>query len=61
MLDYFDKDQQQSWDYSDTIPGVAGQDYPILSEVGRTIFNCNGRREGGYYADVDSGCQVKKK
>ncbi|KAK4016535.1 hypothetical protein OUZ56_031492 [Daphnia magna] len=45
-------------DYADTIPGIAGRDYPILSKVGASSFSCNGRREGGYYADVESSCQV---
>ena len=49
----------EKWDYADSIPGIAGQNYPILSQpIGATSFNCKGRREGGYYADVDSACQV---
>ena len=36
------------------------QDYPILATVPRTSFTCVGKAEGGYYADVETGCQVKK-
>ncbi|XP_057366631.1 uncharacterized protein LOC130687475 [Daphnia carinata] len=49
---------QYGRDYADTIPGEAGRDYQILSNVGSSSFNCNGRRQGGYYADVESSCQV---
>ncbi|EFX89836.1 hypothetical protein DAPPUDRAFT_94585 [Daphnia pulex] len=50
---------EEKWDYSKSIPGVAGRDYPILSAVVRpTSFSCNGRKDGGYYADVESSCQV---
>jgi hypothetical protein len=49
---------EEKWDYSKSIPGVAGRDYPILSAVVPTSFSCNGRKDGGYYADVESSCQV---
>ena len=39
------------------VPGTPGQDYPILAEVPETSFSCDGRVEGGYYADVESQCQ----
>jgi hypothetical protein len=39
------------------IPGVPGQDYPIFAEVPETSFSCEGRVEGGFYADVQSQCQ----
>ena len=39
------------------VPGRPGQDYPILAEVPETAFNCEGRTEGGYYADVEADCQ----
>jgi len=49
------------WDYSHSIPGEAGRDYPILSDAteSRSDFSCDGRGEGGYYADVTSRCQVR--
>lgn len=49
---------EEKWDYSKSIPGVAGVNYPILSAVVPTSFSCNGRKDGGYYADVESSCQV---
>ncbi|XP_022238586.1 uncharacterized protein LOC111085233 [Limulus polyphemus] len=42
---------------ADGIVGVAGQDYPVFSYVPQTGFSCEGQYPG-YYADVDSGCQV---
>ena len=39
------------------VPGQPGQDYPILAEVPETSFNCEGRTEGGYYADQEADCQ----
>jgi len=40
------------------IPGVPGQDYPILSSIPPTSFSCAGRVPGGYYADPAAECQV---
>jgi hypothetical protein len=40
------------------IPGIPGQDYPILAEVPETSFSCSGQVDGGYYADKDAQCQV---
>ncbi|XP_076337080.1 uncharacterized protein LOC143239645 [Tachypleus tridentatus] len=42
---------------ADGIVGVAGQDYPVFNYVPQTSFSCEGQYPG-YYADVDSGCQV---
>ncbi len=39
------------------VPGVPGEDYPILAEVPSTSFSCEGKSEGGYYADPEAGCQ----
>ena len=46
-------------DLSETIPGVAGEDYPIYAEVPDTGFTCDGQVEGGKYADPGAECQVK--
>ena len=40
------------------IPGVPGQDYPILSSILQTSFSCEGKVYGGYYADLTADCQV---
>merc|ERR1711892_1658778 len=40
------------------IPGVPGQDYPILSSIPKTSFSCEGKVLGGYYADPAADCQV---
>lgn len=37
---------------------MADKDYPIYAEVPVTSFTCKGRHEGGYYADVETRCQV---
>merc|ERR1719382_22810 len=41
-----------------SVPGEPGVDYPILATVPKTSFSCVGKAEGGYYADVETGCQV---
>ena len=45
-------------DLSETIPGIAGEDYPIYAEVPDTGFTCDGQVEGGKYADPGAECQV---
>ena len=42
------------------LPGVPGEDYPLLSDVPRSAqqFSCRGRVFGGYYADTSTRCQV---
>merc|ERR1712037_224422 len=44
-----------------SVPGEPGVDYPILATVPSTSFSCVGKAEGGYYADVETGCQVVNK
>lgn len=44
----------------DAIPGEPGEDYPILSKVNLTTFNCRDQKYPGYYADVSSRCQVSR-
>merc|ERR1711892_1022921 len=39
------------------VPGNPGEDYPIYAEVPETVFSCDGRVEGGYYADPEADCQ----
>jgi len=43
---------------AETIPGVAGDDYPIFAEVPETSFLCDGQTNGGYYADTEAQCQA---
>ncbi|KAJ0174238.1 hypothetical protein K1T71_010384 [Dendrolimus kikuchii] len=45
------------WDIRLAVPGEPGRDYPTLGAVPRTGFSCAGR-DPGYYADIESGCQV---
>ena len=42
---------------SSSVPGVPGEDYPVLSSPPSTSFTCRDRRDGGYYADQEAGCQ----
>lgn len=42
----------------DAIPGEPGRDYPILSRINLTNFNCRDHKHAGYYADVEARCQV---
>ena len=39
------------------VPGEPGADYPIFAEAPETSFSCEGRVEGGYYADTEADCQ----
>merc|ERR1711934_794160 len=41
-----------------SVPGEPGVDYPILATVPSTSFSCVGKAEGGYYADMETGCKV---
>lgn len=45
------------WDYKESIPGEPEIDYPILESIPQTKFDCAGRIDG-YYADVETRCQV---
>merc|ERR1719370_1632117 len=40
-----------------SVPGTPGEDYPIFSAVPQTSFTCADKDEGGYYADMETGCQ----
>ena len=40
------------------IPGVAGTDYPVFSEVPDTGFDCNQQNFPGIYTDTEADCQV---
>lgn len=44
--------------YTLGVEGKPGVDFPILSHIPRTSFNCRDV-ESGYYADLDTDCQVK--
>lgn len=49
--------QYEGGDYS-AIPGEAGIDYPIYTEIPKTSFDCINQQWPGYYADVEAQCQV---
>lgn len=40
--------------------GTPGHDFPVLSAVPLTSFDCQAKQHG-YYADVDTACQVRKR
>ena len=40
------------------VPGEPGEDYPIYAEIPETGFDCEGRVDGGYYADPEAECQA---
>lgn len=40
-------------------PGKAGVDYPALSTIPPTSFNCKTQRYKGFFGDPDTNCQVK--
>ncbi|XP_076258914.1 uncharacterized protein LOC143195545 [Rhynchophorus ferrugineus] len=39
-------------------PGKPGIDYPALSSIPTTSFNCKTQRYKGFFADTDTNCQV---
>ena len=41
-----------------TIPGEPGVDYPIMSSIEDTGFDCQGKVFGGFYADPGADCQI---
>lgn len=55
--------ENESSDYPDsnTIPGEPGVDYPTYDKIPRTTFTCSGKVDSGYYADLETDCQVKEK
>lgn len=40
------------------VQGVPGVDFPVYSTIPRTTFSCRDV-DGGYYADLETDCQVK--
>lgn len=41
-------------------PGKPGVDYPALSSIPQTSFNCKTQRYKGFFGDPDTNCQVIK-
>lgn len=39
--------------------GTPGEDFPVFNSIPSTSFNCVDKGLG-YYADVDTGCQVRE-
>lgn len=39
------------------VMGKPGVDFPVLTYIPRTSFTCRGMKSG-YYADLDTNCQV---
>lgn len=37
---------------------VPGKDYPALTDIPETSFNCASKKLAGYYADTETNCQV---
>ena len=53
-----DYDQNRESIWLDAVPGVPGKDYPNLETIPNTSFSCADKKPGGYYADVETRCQV---
>lgn len=60
--DHHDHDHHHHHDtikwLEEAIPGQPGVDYPIGSKINRTDFDCSDQKWPGYYADVETRCQV---
>lgn len=54
-----DDDQSTESNWLDAVPGVPGKDYPNLMTIPETSFSCVDKKPGGYYADVETRCQVR--
>ncbi|XP_067126137.1 uncharacterized protein [Centruroides vittatus] len=55
---YVDYDYDNVFSLTHNIPGIPGKDYPVFSSIPLTNFHCRDTGYPGFYADVDSGCQV---
>ena len=44
-----------------SVPGLPGEDYPILAVPPETSFTCTDKVNGGYYADTEARCQGRQK
>ncbi|XP_058804174.1 GATA zinc finger domain-containing protein 14-like [Phymastichus coffea] len=53
-----DEGEDARYGWEDSVPGVPGRDYPNLTSIPATSFSCAGKTAGGYYADVETRCQV---
>ena len=42
----------------DIVPGRPGEDYPALSSIPVTQFRCTDQIHSGYFADLETSCQV---
>lgn len=40
------------------VPGVPGIDYPVFGNIPDTSFECSKQQYPGFYADMETGCQV---
>ncbi|ENN82016.1 hypothetical protein D910_03159 [Dendroctonus ponderosae] len=47
------------YQYFQGVDGRPGIDFPVYSYIPRTGFSCKGI-ESGYYADLETNCQVSK-
>lgn len=50
--------QEKPYKDNQGTPGRAGIDYPVLSVIPETSFNCKTQRYKGFFADPDTKCQV---
>ena len=51
-------DEREGERLEDALPGVPGTDYPTFAAIPRTTFDCRTHEWPGYYADVETQCQV---
>lgn len=58
--DHHDHHDSIKW-LEGAISGQPGEDYPILSRVNVSNFNCRDQKYPGFYADLESRCQVSSR
>lgn len=49
---------QVASDDDGSIPGQPGLDYPILATIPPSNFECKAQRYKGFFADIETRCQV---
>nr|XP_014290826.2 uncharacterized protein LOC106690067 [Halyomorpha halys] len=53
-----DLDREEEFTEYQGVIGRPGVDFPVLPSIPRTEFSCRNVKSSGYYADLETGCQV---
>lgn len=53
------KEKSEEFQVYQGVMGRPGVDFPTFSTIPVTSFSCRGVKKSGYYADLDTDCQVR--